>query len=226
VSGTDIHQPEPDRDRLAMITIDTQRDTLPGGACEIAGTDAVLAPMDRALRAVRARDDLIVHVVRLYREDGSNAEPVRRALIERSGPMLAPGTDGSQLCKEIQPGIFDELDHALLLSGGLQELGANEFAMYKPRWGAFYETDLERLLRACNVTTLVFAGANWPNCPRASIYEASERDFRVIVLADAVSGLYDRGVTELGGIGAWVADTDAFLAWYRDERPLAEVAAS
>ena len=48
---------------------------------------------------------------------------------------------------------------------------------------------------------------NFPNCPRTSIYEASERDFRVVLARDAISGLYDQGVDELVGIGVTVMDT-------------------
>jgi hypothetical protein len=47
----------------------------------------------------------------------------------------------------------------------------------------------------------VFCGCNFPNCPRTSIYEASERDFRVVVATDAISGLYARGEQELNAIG-------------------------
>ncbi|WP_459872860.1 hypothetical protein, partial [Endothiovibrio diazotrophicus] len=50
--------------------------------------------------------------------------------------------------------------------------------LYKPRWGAFYRTSLESHLRGLDVSTLVFSGCNFPNCPRTSIYQASERDFR------------------------------------------------
>ena len=72
--------------------------------------------------------------------------------------------------------------------------------MYKPRWGAFFGTPLEQHLREQDISTLVFAGCNFPNCPRTSIYEASERDFRVVLARDAVSGLYDRGESELRNI--------------------------
>ena len=48
---------------------------------------------------------------------------------------------------------------------------------------------------------MVFCGCNFPNCPRTSIYEASERDFRVVLVRDAVSGLYERGERELTNIG-------------------------
>jgi hypothetical protein len=55
--------------------------------------------------------------------------------------------------------------------------------------------------RAAGSDTLVFCGCNFPNCPRTSIYEASERDFRIVLAHDALSGLYERGERELGAIG-------------------------
>lgn len=47
----------------------------------------------------------------------------------------------------------------------------------------------------------MFAGCNYPNCPRTSIYEASERDYRVVLVEDAMSNLDGRGVSEMAGIG-------------------------
>ena len=73
--------------------------------------------------------------------------------------------------------------------------------IYKPRWGAFYETSLESHLRERGISTLVFSGCNYPNCPRASVYEASERDFRIVLVCNAVSGLYERGEEEMQAIG-------------------------
>ena len=82
--------------------------------------------------------------------------------------------------------------------------------MYKPRWGAFFHTPLESHLRELDVTTLVFTGCNFPNCPRTSIYEASERDFRLVAIDDAISGLYDRGRAELANIGVLVVDAEGY----------------
>jgi nicotinamidase-related amidase len=83
---------------------------------------------------------------------------------------------------DISPG------NARLLSGHAQHVTDLEIILYKPRWGAFYQTALEEQLRRWSIGTTVFTGCNFPNCPRASIVEASERDFRVAVVADAVSG--------------------------------------
>ncbi|HYB24413.1 MAG TPA: isochorismatase family cysteine hydrolase, partial [Solirubrobacteraceae bacterium] len=148
----------------------------------------------------------IVHIVRLYRTDGANVDVCRRSAVERGMAMLAPGTQGVQLAPALLPDPALRLDDELLLAGGAQALGPGEWAMYKPRWGAFYETPLERHLREQGVSTLVFCGCNFPNCPRTSIYEASERDFRVVLARDAISGLYERGERELVNIGVRLLD--------------------
>jgi hypothetical protein len=54
------------------------------------------------------------------------------------------------------------------------------------------------------VSTLAFTGCNFPNCPWTSIYEASERDYRLVLIEDAISGLYDRGKAEMRNIGVTV----------------------
>ena len=90
---------------------------------------------------------------------------------------------------------------SLLLSGGIQRISSNEVIIYKSRWGAFYNTPLEDHLKKLNVSTLIFTGCNYPNCPRTSIYEASERDFRIILVTNAISGLYEQGEREMRNIG-------------------------
>jgi nicotinamidase-related amidase len=191
----------PDYAAAGLVTIDVQADTLDGEPLEVPGTSAALQSIGLLAQAFRDAGRPIVHVVRLYRRDGSNADPCRRAAIERGAVILAPGEKGCQLAEGVALAKAAPLDPGLLLGGGLQELGPGEVAMYKPRWGAFYETPLERHLQEVAVTTVVFCGCNFPNCPRTSIYEASERDFRIAVATDALSGIYERGLRELEGIG-------------------------
>jgi nicotinamidase-related amidase len=95
-------------------------------------------------------------------------------------------------------------------------LGPSEWALFKPRWGAFYKTGLEELLRTKDISTLVFCGCNFPNCPRTSIYEASERDFRIVLAEDAISGLYEQGRKELSAIGVSIMTADQIEASLRD----------
>ncbi|MGH3969176.1 MAG: cysteine hydrolase family protein, partial [Mycobacterium sp.] len=142
----------------------------------------------------------------------SNVDLARRHAIEQSARLLAPGSPGSQIAPELLPHPVD-LDYELLLSGKFQEVGPREHVMYKPRWGTFYQTDLDRHLRESSRDTIVFVGCNFPNCPRTSIYEASERDYRIVLVSDAMSGIYERGIEECRRIGVDVADVAATLEW-------------
>lgn len=191
----------PDFAAAALITIDVQRDTLDGGPLEIPGTSAAVSAMRMLLDAFRSSGRPIVHIVRLYRPDGSNVDPCRRGAVEDGLRALTPNLEGSQLAAGLFPNTGPALDAEFLLAGGIQQLAPREVAIYKPRWGAFYNTPLEAHLREQGVTTLVFCGCNFPNCPRTSIYEASERDYRIVLATDATSGVYERGEQELAAIG-------------------------
>jgi nicotinamidase-related amidase len=202
----------PDREHCALLTIDVQNDVLDGGSLEVSGTSAALPVIADVVGWFRARRAPIVHVVRLYRPDGSNVDLCRRAAVELGSRFLLPGTLGSQLARALRPRPDCELDPELLLAGRFQAIGEDEHLMYKPRWGAFFQTELEQHLRARGVNTIVVAGANFPNCPRTTIYEASERDFRVVLPEDAISQLYDRGRDELRAIGVNITRAREWIA--------------
>ena len=104
------------------------------------------------------------------------------------------------------------LDTELLLKGQLQQVTSTEWIMYKPRWGAFYATPLEKPLHELNTNTVVTCRCNFPNCPRTTVYEASERDFRVVLITDATSNIYERGLYELDKIGIGLMTSDDCVA--------------
>lgn len=194
-------------DHAALLTIDVQNDfTLEGAPLEVPGTRAAVPAMRRVVTAFRRRGRPVVHVVRLYLPDGSNVDLPRRREVEEGARYGVPGTPGSQLVEALRPAPETQLDPALLLSGGLQQLGPDEWAMYKPRWGAFFETPLRSHLRELGIDSVVVCGCNFPNCPRTTLYEASERDLRVGLVTDATSGLYPRARRELTGIGVQLLD--------------------
>ena len=204
----------PDNNHSALIIIDVQRDfTLIGSSTEIPGTFQAVKYIQPLVQAYRELGHPVIHVVRLYRADGSNVDLCRRQEIENGKQMVVPGDDGAELMDELKPSPLVRLDLDLLLSGNFQQIGPMEWIMYKSRWGAFYNTALEKHLHSLGVNTVVVCGCNFPNCPRTTIYEASERDFRIVLAKDATSAIYEIGLKELKNIGVVLMDIDACMKW-------------
>jgi len=201
----------------ALITVDVQKDTLDDQPFEIQGTSTALPYMKQLLDTYRAYKLPVIHVVRIYKTDRSNVDLCRRKLIEEGNPILEENSPGAELAEELLGDDSVRINSKLLLSGGIQKITENEVIIYKPRWGAFYNTPLQEYLQGLKVDTLVFAGCNYPNCPRTSIYEASERDYRVVVAEDALSGCYARGIKEMENIGVLVDTTENIVHMVRDQ---------
>lgn len=210
----------PDKRRCALLTIDVQNDfVLPGAPAQITGAYRVVPAIRDLALAFRKKNLPIIHVIRLYKPDGSNAELCRRATIEQGKGFVSPWSPGAELVDAIKPNSAATLDSELLFSGRFQEVGPLEWVMFKPRWGAFYATGLEARLKSIEVDTLVVSGCNFPNCPRTTVYEASERDFRIIVVTDAVSGIYDQGEKELTSIGVRLMTAGECVKWLEAVAP-------
>jgi len=150
-------------------------------------------------------------MVRLYLADGSNVDLCRRADIESGRSIVRPGTAGADLSASFKTARTKSLRYKELLRGTIQLVAPSEWVLYKPRWDAFYGTKLEEFLKSLEINTLIFTGCNFPNCPRTSMYEASERDFKLVVPKDAISGIYRRGIDEAKNIGAAIFSTDKLV---------------
>lgn len=196
----------PHFDRAALVVIDTQVDFAEGGRSPVAGTTAIVPRLATLVDAFRAAGRPIVHVVRLYA--GDDVDLVRRTLVASGSGPVAPGAAGSQILDALLPAGAPDLDHELLLRGEAQPLGPDEVVLWKPRWSAFFRTPLDAHLRTRNVDTVVIAGCNFPNCPRATAFDASELDYRTVLAADALSGATPDRLDEIERIGALAAATD------------------
>jgi len=184
----------------ALLVIDMQNDFLDDGALPVPGTAAVLPSLARLLEAFRRARRPIVHAVRIY--DGEDVDLVRRTAVTRDDARIVrPGTDGSRIVRALLPADAGPLDPELLLRSGFQVVGDSEVVMWKPRWSAFHRTGLDALLERAGVDTVVIAGCNLPNCPRATLFDASARDLRTVLAIDATSRVTDERLADARAIG-------------------------
>ena len=201
--------------KSALVIIDMQYDFVsPMGASPIDGTEAILPPLIRLADRFRYYGRPIIHVIRLYKADGSNVDNCRRRLIESGHRIASVGSVGANIISALLPSEPVLLDHKRLLAGEMLNAGKYDHVLYKPRWGAFYQTPLEDFLKKKGIDSVIVAGCNFPNCPRTSIYEASERDFRIGIVENTISGLYEKGHEELANIGVNIftpEQTDSLL---------------
>ena len=171
---------------VAFVIIDMQRDFLePGGFGEALGNDvsrlrAAVAPCGSVLGAARRLGLFIIHTREGHRPDLSDAPPhkVERGdpanRIGARGPMgriLIRGESGHDIIPELYP-----------IEG--------EPVIDKPGKGAFYQTDLELMLRNRGIDTLFVAGVTTEVCVNTTVREANDRGFRCIVLSDCCASYF------------------------------------
>jgi biuret amidohydrolase len=211
-------EPEPlavDIGKTALIIIDMQRDFLePGGFGAALGNDvarltAAVGPCAAVLAAARRAGILVIHTREGHRPDLTDAP---RLKVERGDPALrigAPGPMGRILVRgERGHDIVPELYPV-----------AGEPVIDKPGKGAFYQTDLELMLRNRGIETLLVCGVTTEVCVNTTVREANDRGFRSIVLADCCASYFpefhDIGLKMIkaqGGIFGSVSASAAAIA--------------
>ena len=175
-----------DLDRAALVIIDMQRDFLePGGFGEALGNDVsrlqvVVEPCRQVLDAARRVGMLVIHTREGHRPDLSDAPPHK---VERGDPATrigAPGPMGRILVRG-EPGhdIIPELYPT-----------DREPIIDKPGKGAFYQTDLELMLKNRGIETLLVCGVTTEVCVNTTVREANDRGFRCIVLSDCCASYF------------------------------------
>jgi biuret amidohydrolase len=203
-----------DLDGAALIIIDMQRDFLePGGFGAALGNDvsrlqAAVAPCRAVLDAVRRLGVVVVHTREGHRPDLADAPPHK---VERGDPKNRIGARGpmGRILIRGEPG-HDIIPELYPLPG--------EPVIDKPGKGAFYQTDLELILRNRAIDTLFVAGVTTEVCVNTTVREANDRGFRCIVLSDCCASYFPEfhqaGLAMIkaqGGIFGSVAASNALI---------------
>lgn len=185
--------------RAAFLLIDMQNGFIDGASplC-IAGAAATVPACAHALGAAREHGLAVFHVRRAYAADGSDVEAVRWEAWAEGGRPLSSADPMSLACpSELAP-------------------APGEPVVVKPSWSAFFGTDLDALLRAGDIGTLVLAGTTTPNCVRSTAYDGLARGFNVAVLRDATSSrspeAQEANLADMEAAGIQLIHTDDFAA--------------
>ena len=163
----------------ALLVIDMQNDFVhDDGYCAgafgrpmVRGFQAIVPALRDLTAAARAARVPVIYAKVSQLPDGSLASPVWLADALRRGyePLhCMRGTWGWEIIDELRPQPGD-------------------IVMEKPRRSAFQGTNLENLLRARGVRSIVATGIAGSGCVNATVRDAIERDYFTIVVADAIA---------------------------------------
>jgi nicotinamidase-related amidase len=185
-------------EKTALVVIDVQRDFV----------KPPMRPMVDALAALlakaRSAGVFVVYVQNVVMKHGLShtpAETIRRQNLGLALEVTVEGTKGQEFVDEIAPQPRDPV-------------------VRKLRLDAFHGTNLDTLLRARKIETLLITGIATHGCVTGTSYAAQARDNNVIVVRDCVTTwsdeLQESALRVLGGTMTALADSSAIAAcWLR-----------
>lgn len=158
----------------ALIMIDMQQGFLhPASPLFIPGAPETVPACARVIDLCHGANVPVIFAVRHYRADGTDVERCRRETWAAGGRPL------SECCppelSDAWPPEFQRLPQ--------------DYVIVKPRFSAFFHTELDLLLRRLGVDALLLAGTTTPNCIRSTFYDAISLDYNAIVLSDCTSSV-------------------------------------
>jgi nicotinamidase-related amidase len=155
--------------RVALLVIDMQHDFVDLDAgCYNVGAEHTVAPTAAAVAAMRQAGLPVIWTMEAHRPSGLDGG------LENSAdcifaPHTVEGTRGIEIVPELAP-------------------GPDDLVVRKRRYNCFLGTELDLLLKALRIDTLVVTGVSSDVCVHWTVGEAFQRDFHVRVLEDCVAG--------------------------------------
>jgi nicotinamidase-related amidase len=207
--------PLPTQSGLALLIIDMQRDFLePGGFGSVLGNDvtplqAIVPTVVRLQQTFRQRGLPIFQTVEGHRPDLADCPPSKYQRGQVSLRIGDPGPMGRIL-------VLGEPGNAIIPALAPQP---GETVITKPGKGAFYNTNLEFLLKTQNISHLIVAGVTTEVCVQTTLREANDRGYECLLVEDATASYFPEFkqatlamVRAQGGIVGWTAGAEQVLA--------------
>ena len=150
--------------RAALVNVDLQNMFVESTSD---GPD-IVERVNRLAEACRTAGVLVIHTRHVLRPDGSNM-----------------GVLG-EINADVRAGVLNEGAPSAALHEDLV-VAPQDLVVNKPRFGAFYGTDLEVILRSRGIDTIIVSGIATNVCCDTTAREANARDIRVLFLSDATA---------------------------------------
>lgn len=154
----------------AIIIIDMQNDFVePDGVLCVAGAKPTIPAIQDLVKYGRDNGWKIIYIVREHRPSGLDVDEPRVPLFTDGKPgYCVPSTWGAEIVKGLEP----EKD---------------DLVVAKFRNSAFFNTQLDLILRRLGVNTVILAGTQYPNCVRGTANDAMSYNYETVVCTDACS---------------------------------------
>ncbi len=162
--------------RMALLNIDMQNCFVENSPIAAPAGLELVPRVNRLASVCRDAGVLVIHTRHVTRPDGANHGTMGELL-----PAVAEGilTDGAPSA-ELHPGI---------------EVDRRDLVLNKPRYGAFIGTDLDNILRARGIDTVIVSGICTNVCCETTAREAGMRDYHVFFMEDGTETFPLPGVT-------------------------------
>lgn len=187
-------------EKTALIIIDMENGFLNRESAQcIKMAEATVPACAKAAEYARKNRIPVFFVNRIYRSDGSDVEHTRFDGWYNGGRAMSDKCQG-------------DIDY-----NNPSELTPKDedYVIIKPRFSAFFMTELDLILRRLGVENVIIVGTTTPNCIRTSCYDAIALDYNVIIIEDCCSSqtveIQRANMNDMKNIGAHIISSEEFL---------------
>ena len=184
----------------ALVVIDMENAFIdPTSPLCIKNALATVPVCGKVIEKARERKIPVFFVNRIYRKNGSDVEFTRYQSWQDGDRYLAPGSTGPlsiDVPEEFKP-------------------KAGDYTIIKPRFSAFFQTELDLILRRLGVRTVILTGTTTPNCIRTSCYDGLSLDYNILIIEDCCSSNTEEiqrvNMEDMARVGAVITSAEDFL---------------
>lgn len=155
--------------KTALLVIDMINGFLKqGGPLEMRRGRRIVPKLNKLISSCRKKDILIIFIVHSHRKNGSDLGLFKDFIPPMTESILNEGTSDIK--------IYDEIDYL-----------ENDIVVAKRAFSAFYDTDLDLILRANGIDTVIISGVATHSCCEATARDARHRNYKVIFLSNGTA---------------------------------------